>query len=254
MIEGPVIWILIIALIVIVLYFVISINIKAREFKEEERYIAERERLKLEREENKQKRIERERAQRREQYSAVNRRNEEASRSVYDTFYRGEQSKDRKYNKILSSIWEKLNVENLEGAFEIIKSMWENCDPEADAWYLHTVLETLVHYMYAQNPRFHRIYWDEFFQLCELDISNYVHYINITARTPQHRVYRIPTYYAIALEKNSRLDEAIDFCEYCEQLNIPDHGYGDFSRRRAHLISKKNSPVRRRAQSTTNNK
>lgn len=144
-----------------------------------------------------------------------------------------------KWSQLTHKIVNLLEDGDVDETFALVGEMLDSNDLQADAVEIHKILDLLVYYLYKVYPGYRRDYEDEIMALCEIDVSNYENYIQATADNPDHRVYVIPTYYAILLERNDRYDEAIELCEYCAVRGIPDHGYGDFQRRRSHLIHKK---------------
>ena len=122
---------------------------------------------------------------------------------------------------------------DIESLSEFLSNIWSTRDLVESAEDLHTLTENVIErlYFWRDTPEYREL----IYTLLKLVLSNADNYI----KTTTYRVWRTPSKLAIMLEKDKRIDEAIEVCDFCIARDIPDRGYYSFKERKERLLKKK---------------
>ncbi len=124
--------------------------------------------------------------------------------------------------------------DDLESLNEFMSNIWNTRDPVESAKDLHVFTESVIMHLYPKRE------WSEqhtetLVNFCYLVLSNTDNYLSQIDSPP---VWQTPTKLAILLEKENRISEAIQLCDFCIDKDIPDYGYDSFVERKQHLLKK----------------
>lgn len=152
-----------------------------------------------------------------------------------------ERERDRILGGKVQQFWDRaleysiryIEEKDFESLSEFLANIWETRDLVESADDLHTLTENVIERLYPDReiPRCREL----IYTLCRLVLSNADNY----RRAGRYHVWLTPTKLAILLEKDKRIDEAIEVCDICISKNISDRGYASFDERKARLLTKK---------------
>lgn len=127
---------------------------------------------------------------------------------------------------------------NADVLYNRLLYLWKNVSTEDDAFYLHYAVLGAVNnlYVYRDDPEIRKM----IYALCDYDLKNIVsirrQFNKMGELVPNLEVAKKK---AVMLERDGRIDDAIDLCDFCISHDIIDSGYGSFEKRKEHLLKKK---------------